>query len=68
MPEKVRRSSPADRLHAFGTATFPARYDASDPEYAWNQNFNNGNQNNNHKNNKFRARAVRKSIRAPPAC
>ncbi len=32
-------------------------------DYAWNQNFGNGNQNYNHKNNEFRARAVRRSIR-----
>lgn len=30
------------------------------PDYAWNQNFNDGNQNNNDKNNRLRCRAVRK--------
>jgi hypothetical protein len=47
-------------------ATWIAQYNASDSDYAWNQNFNNGNQYYNNTNNKFRARAVRKSIRAPP--
>ena len=39
---------------------------ASNSDCAWIQNFNNGNQNNNHKNNNYRARAVRRWIRAPP--
>jgi hypothetical protein len=33
---------------------------AHNADYAWMQNFNNGNQNNNHKNNNFRVRAVRR--------
>lgn len=37
---------------------------ASNSNYAWNQNFNDGDQNNNNKDNGFRARAVRKLIRA----
>lgn len=38
---------------------------ASNSDYAWYQNFNNGNQNNWNKDNQIRARAVRRSIRAP---
>ena len=33
---------------------------AGNPDYAWNTNFDNGNQNNNHKDNSARARAVRR--------
>jgi hypothetical protein len=36
---------------------------AENADYAWMQNFNNGNQNNNHKSNDYRARAVRRSNR-----
>jgi hypothetical protein len=39
---------------------------AANADSAWSQNFNNGNQNNNNKSAALRARAVRRSIRAPP--
>jgi hypothetical protein len=32
------------------------------PDYAWVQNFNNGNQNNYHKNNRLHCRAIRKFL------
>lgn len=65
LPGPVLRSFPAEdsagRRHKHELPQ-----DADDPDYAWYQSFNNGNQNYNWKDNNNRARAVRRLARASP--